>query len=131
MLIPVYLNPSQTSRNRISRPRWLRRTLRSPLRCRRHEVDPFAAIRDPTRRAWLRAFALCGNKSRACRAVGIDRSTPYTRPWQDDPEFQEGLKVAEKLAADLLESEAQHRAVEGTVVPVGWYEVEPGGYVRE
>ncbi len=45
--------------------------------------------------------------------------------------MQAALGLADKAAADLLESEAYKRAVHGWNEPVGWYMGQAGGMVRK
>ncbi len=92
---------------------------------------PFSEIQHPKKRAFLTAYAETGKKGLAAKLAGIDRSAVYQRGWRDDPGFQEALKRAREMAADILEAEAFRRAVEGVEKPVGWYKGKPGGYVRE
>ena len=92
--------------------------------------SPFAEICHPKKRAFLSAFAECGNKSRAAEMAGIVKQTLYTRQWREDREFQVALKSARVMAADVLEQEAHRRAVEGVEEPVGWYKGVAGGTVR-
>jgi len=100
-------------------------------RCKHHpEPSPFEHIQHPKKRAYLAALSETGNKSRATEIAGIDRSTPYTKQWLEDSEFQEGVHRAEHMAADLLEEEARRRAVDGVSEPVGWYRGTAGGTVR-
>jgi len=91
---------------------------------------PFAEISHPKKRAFLSAFAECGNKSRAAEMAGIVKQTIYTRQWREDREFQAALESARVMAADVLEQEAHRRAVEGVEEPVGWYKGVAGGTVR-
>ena len=58
-------------------------------------------------------------------------STPYCPAWKADEAFEAGLKVAQEVAADIIEAEAFRRAVHGVNKPTGWYRGEPGGYVTE
>jgi hypothetical protein len=94
--------------------------------------SPFNSIRHPKKRAYLRALVEAGgNVTRACELAAIDRSTPYTRQWQEDAEFQTALVQAKRMAAEALESEAIRRGFQGVSEPVGWYKGEPGGYVTK
>lgn len=95
------------------------------------DVSPFAHIQNPKKRAFLAALVVTGgNKRRAVEGAGIDSSTPYTRQWREDKEFQEALRLAEQMGADLLEAEAVRRAHDGVEEPVGWYRGQAGGTVR-
>jgi hypothetical protein len=90
----------------------------------------FGNIKQPKKRAFLRAYAETGNVSRAAELAGISRATVYTRQWLDDAEFQAAKAEAMEMAADRLEQEAWRRAVEGVDEPVGWFRGEPGGTVK-
>lgn len=58
-----------------------------------------------------------GNVTRACQAVDIDRTTPYT--WRDeDAEFAKAWALAADMGADVLEDEARRRAIDGVGKPV-------------
>ena len=94
--------------------------------------SPFSGIRQPKKRAFLAALVESGgNITRACQLAGIDRSTPYTRQWQEDAGFQVALETAKVMAGDALESEARRRAYQGVETPVGWYKGQPGAFVRK
>jgi len=55
----------------------------------------------------------CVNVAAAARAVGVDRSTPYT--WRKrDPEFAEAWDDAIEAGLDRLEAEADRRARDGS-----------------
>lgn len=93
--------------------------------------SPFSEIQHPKKRAFLTAYAACGNRGKAAAAAGIERNTIYSPPWRDDEQFQEALERAQAMAVDVLEEEALRRAVEGVERPIGWYRGQPGGFVRE
>jgi hypothetical protein len=94
--------------------------------------SPFSEIQHPKKRAFLRALVETGgNVTRACELVGIDRSTPYSRQWKEDAEFQAVLESARYMAAEALESEAIRRAFEGVDKPTGWYKGKPSGVVTD
>lgn len=84
----------------------------------------------PNQRRFLAAFRESGNVSAAAKLAAIHRCTHY-QWFKTDACYAEAFQVAKQEAADLLEAEAHRRAVEGTLVPVGWYKGQPGGYVRE
>ncbi len=52
--------------------------------------SPFAEICHAKKRAFLAAYAQCGNKSLAAQMAGIVKQTISTRQWREDPEFQAG-----------------------------------------
>jgi hypothetical protein len=68
-------------------------------------------------KAFLTALRNTGIWTTACEAAGIDRTTPYKR-MRVDARFAEACREAQEEAADLLESEARRRAVDGVDVPV-------------
>ncbi len=93
-------------------------------------ASPFSEIQHPKKRAFLRALVETGgNVTRACELAAIDRSTPYSRQWRDDTEFQAARESARFMAAEALEAEAIRRGFEGVEEPVGWYKGQPGGYI--
>ena len=95
-------------------------------------ASPFNSIRQPKKRAFLAALVESGgNVTRACQLATIDRSTPYTRQWQEDAGFQAALETAKRMAGDALEVEAIRRAYEGVETPVGWYKGKPGAFIRQ
>lgn len=70
-----------------------------------------------------KAFAFCAvlaetcNVGKACRAVGMGRSTAYD--WRDaDPEFAAAWDKAMRRGVSALEDEAHRRAFEGTDKPL-------------
>lgn len=65
----------------------------------------------------LAALAKTGNVSQAAKAAKIDRRT-HQRWRQEDPEYDAATEEAMEEAADLLEAEAQRRAVTGVLEPV-------------
>lgn len=68
-------------------------------------------------RAFLAAYAECGNITKAAESTGIARQTHYD--WlRDDPEYPTLFKEADEQAGDRLEQEARRRAVEGVSEPV-------------
>ena len=75
-------------------------------------------------------MAETGNKTQAAKLAEIERTTPYSPQWRKDEAFQEALHQAEEAAADLIESEAYRRAVEGVEESVGWYKGVAGGVIR-
>lgn len=67
--------------------------------------------------AFCAALAESCNVGRACRAVGMGRSTAYE--WREsDEEFAESWDRAMKVGVTALEDEAHRRAFEGVAEPV-------------
>lgn len=73
---------------------------------------PKYAFGDKEKMLFLDNLALYGNKSRACRLVGISVST-MRRHLKNDPEFAEAVEDCLEGVADELETAAYQRAVEG------------------
>ena len=94
------------------------------------DSSPFSEIEHPKKRAFLCAYALLGSKQRAAKVAGISRALIYMPGWRNDPQFQEALERARRMAIDVLEDEVTRRAVEGWVEPVGWYKGKAGGTIR-
>jgi hypothetical protein len=70
-------------------------------------------------------------KAEAARLAGVSHGTNRTAQWQEDPQFQAGMKVAEGIVLELYEDEVMRRAVIGVLKPTGWYQGQPGALVRE
>lgn len=71
----------------------------------------------PIIRKWLGAFAVTGNKVRACAMTNVSRAR--VQGWVDSyPAFRVVLAIATEVAADRLEAEARRRAEEGVLKPV-------------
>jgi hypothetical protein len=66
--------------------------------------------------AFLSAYRVCGNISRAARSAQVHRTDHYR--WMEDPEYAEAFAIAHEEACDALEEEARTRAVEGWEEPV-------------
>lgn len=81
------------------------------------------------KKAFLAAFAECGNITRAAEIVDMDRRLHYG--WlESDPAYPAAFAGAAEHAADRLEQEARRRAVEGTEKPV-FYKGEMCGLIQE
>ena len=62
-------------------------------------------------------IATGGNVTRACVAVDIERTTPYS--WrEDDPDFAKSWDRSKQIGAEVLEDEARRRAFEGFDKPI-------------
>ena len=78
-----------------------------------------AGLRHIKKRAFLKALAQTANISLAAKAAKINRCTPVRwRADKNDALFQELYDQAIESACDLLEAEAQRRAVFGVEEPV-------------
>lgn len=77
-----------------------------------------ASNRTPERAvAFCAALAETANVGRACRAIGMGRTTAYD--WrEEDPEFAEKWDRAMRIGVTALEDEATRRAFEGVDDPV-------------
>lgn len=68
-------------------------------------------------KAFLAAYAKCGNLTEASRKSKVARDLHYD--WlRDDPAYPAAFAIAHEEAGDHLESEARRRAVEGVPKPV-------------
>lgn len=66
---------------------------------------------DEQKQAYLDALARCGVKSEAAREAGVSPATPYR--WVEDEAFAIAQEQALEEAADVMETEARRRAIEG------------------
>jgi hypothetical protein len=65
----------------------------------------------------LAAYSECGCIAQAALAARIDRTTHYV--WMSvDKTYPSRFSEAQQTAADMFESEAMRRAMEGTLAPV-------------
>lgn len=77
-------------------------------------VKEYAKIRHPKKRAYLIAFAKCGQVGKAAKSAGIDRHTP--KEWcETDPDFELAYEDAKESYAEILEAEAVKRATKGVM----------------
>lgn len=84
---------------------------------------------DAQQKAFLKAYTKHGTITHAAREAGFSHSYHYK--WLDiDPEYPELFKAAHQEAVEALEREARRRAVEGVEEPTGWYQGQPGGFVK-
>jgi hypothetical protein len=87
-----------------------------------NDAIPQDSTPEKTSRAWerpfLEALRLTGNVSKACRVVGIDRTTPY-KAREADPDLAAAWDDAIADACDELEAEARRRAM-GYQKPIYW-----------
>lgn len=61
---------------------------------------------------FLTAYSNCGSIIEAARMTKIGRSRHYV--WLDDPAYHSAFEVSHQLACVHLESEAAHRAMDGS-----------------
>ncbi len=127
-------HPQAEPRKRVAMDKEVKRHLavikRALAQLDKEGASPFDEIQHPKKRAFLTAYSLLGSKLRASEVAGIDKTLIYTPGWRDDREFQDAVERARQMAVDVLEDEAQRRAVEGWVEPVGWYKGKAGGTIR-
>ena len=68
-------------------------------------------------KSWLEAFkAKSFNVSKACLAIGIDRSTYYR--WMDDPDFAQSVKDAREEKIDFIESQLFRKIADGDTTSI-------------
>ena len=79
-------------------------------------------------RAFLAAYAKCGNITTAAEIAKVDRSRHYR--WRENPEYAEAFGLATEEAAQRLEAEARRRAEEGVEEPV-FYKGKKCGVIRK
>jgi len=84
----------------------------------------FLKIAHPKKRAFLRAFALCGVVGRADKMAQISRRRHYQ--WMDEPglegdSYRAAFARAYQAFGETLEQEAHRRAVKGVRKPVLWH----------
>jgi hypothetical protein len=73
------------------------------------------------KKAFLEAFARCGNVSAACRQAGIPNRTDVYQWQEHDDAFALSFKQAEIEATEYLEAEAWRRATDGVQSERGVY----------
>jgi hypothetical protein len=88
-----------------------------------------AAVRHRKKRAFLASFERWANISAACRVAGVDRMT-YRYWMEHDEAFALAVGIAAETATELLEEEAQRRAVEGAERPVFFQGARVGSIVE-
>lgn len=99
---------------------------------KRGSKDAQAALGDPltiSQRAFLAAYAECGNISAAARAAQVNPDQHY-KVWRNNPAYWEAFEAAHEIACDQLEYEARRRAVEGVQEPV-YHRGKVVGYVNK
>ncbi len=78
--------------------------------------------------AFLAAYALVGNVTKAAELAKCARSMHYV--WLEDPDYEKLFEAARLEARDHLEEDARRRACEGTLKPV-FYQGKQCGVIRE
>lgn len=79
-------------------------------------------------RAFLAAYAECGNLTEAAKLAQCSRRQHYR--WMENEKYQKLFSDAHEKACDALEKEARRRAVTGVTKPV-FHKGEKVGVVRE
>ena len=70
------------------------------------------SLEHPKKFAFLKAFSESGNVLQACKSAEVGRTSHYN--WlHSDPDYVVAFEVAKQDAIDVLEAEAQRRAVDG------------------
>tara|TARA_R110000764_G_scaffold147568_1_gene235491 strand:- start:1487 stop:2026 length:540 start_codon:yes stop_codon:yes gene_type:complete len=88
------------------------------------------ARQQTVKNGFLKALEEGASVSRACRDLGVSRSAIYL--WRrTDQKFTDEWLAAEDAGTDRMEDELWRRAVEGVEKPTGFYQGEPGAFVRE
>jgi hypothetical protein len=96
---------------------------------RRAHTALLRRLKDRRQKAFLRAFAVCGNVTKAAETVGMDRDTHYL--WlQRDPAYAATYPHVEAAALDILDAELYRRGVLGVHKPV-YQQGLLVGYVQE
>ncbi len=83
----------------------------------------------PKQAAFLAAYRLCGNITKAAGIAEINPNTPRAN-WYADPGFERAMAEAGDEAIEHLEEEARRRAFDGVDEPV-FYKGSPCGVVRK
>jgi hypothetical protein len=88
-----------------------------------------ADLKEDRQNSFLAEFAKCGAISKAAKAAGMNRCTHYE--WlETDPAYAAVFARSREEYVELLELEADRRAIAGTDRPV-FYEGQVCGYIRE
>lgn len=75
---------------------------------------------NPKKKAFLAAFKVSANLTKAADAVRVDRGMHY-RWLKEDPEYAAQFEAAKEEAAQSLEDEAVRRAHEGVLSPIVYH----------
>jgi|SRR5215831_1273791 len=71
----------------------------------------FGNIRQPQKRAFLRAYVETGRITEAIKAIGMDRDIHYH--WMKDEAYAQAFAIAQVMAGNKFEDEVRRRAFEG------------------
>jgi len=95
----------------------------------RDRLPPIAGPRLKKMDTFLTTYRATGNRSLAASEVGA--STITIGLWAHHyPQFKMCLELVKEQVIDDLEQEARRRAFQGVLEPTGWYQGQPGAYVR-
>lgn len=89
--------------------------------------DSRAVLAKKKRRVFLDILAKTGRVAEAARAVGYTDTATIQQFRRNDEDFAEAWEHALEAAADILEEEADRRAIEGVLEPV-FYKGKVAGY---
>lgn len=92
-------------------------------------MSEFRGIRHQKKRAFLAAFSQLGHIGKAAATAGMCRDN-HALWMKADPEYSAAFALAEEMAIERLEAEADRRAVEGVDRPV-FYKGEECGTIKE
>lgn len=88
------------------------------LETRADVIPTFSEIINPKKRAYLVALCSTPATGRAAKLAGICVTTPYNWDKENDPLYQEALKLAKECGCRAAETEAWKRATVGTLEDV-------------
>lgn len=97
--------------------------MKAPPAKKPHRKNPGGALNRAS--VFLKAFRVCGNIKMAAEAAKWDKAMHY-RLMRKDPKYRALFEEAKKAAVEILEDEAQRRAVHGVNKPIYWQGEEVG-----
>jgi hypothetical protein len=90
-----------------------------------NNVTKYTELNSIKKRAFLAAYSLCGNITRAAELAEVSRGSHYL--WMNEDEaYQLCFNDADQEAIERLEAEARRRAVQGVSKPVFYQGMECG-----
>jgi hypothetical protein len=90
-----------------------------------NNVTKYTELNSIKKRAFLAAYSLCGNITRAAELAEVSRGSHYL--WMNEDEtYQLCFADADQEAIERLEAEARRRAVQGVSKPVFYQGMECG-----